>query len=92
MADEPDNEVPSSRLRRTAALGRLAASEAAKYAGTRAANLTRTRGEANEALGRRPIDAAQQIVRVLGGMKGAAMKAGQVLSLADLEAVTEEYR
>ena len=92
MTDEPANEVPSSRLRRTAAQGRLAATEAAKYAGTRAVNLTRSPGEANDALGRRQIDAAQQIVRVLGGMKGAAMKAGQVLSVADLEAVPPEYR
>ena len=90
--DEPGGEVQSSRLWRTAALGRLAATEAAKYAGTRAANLARTPGEANEALGRRQVDAAQQIVRVLGGMKGAAMKAGQVLSVADLEAVPPEYR
>ncbi len=89
---EGESEVPSSRLWRTAALGRLAATEAAKYAGTRAVNLTRTQGEANEALGRRQVDAAQQIVRVLGGMKGAAMKAGQVLSVADLEAVPPEYR
>ena len=89
---EGENEVPSSRLWRTAAIGRLAATEAAKYAGTRAINLTRSPSEANEALGRRQIDAAQQIVRVLGGMKGAAMKAGQVLSVADLEAVPEEYR
>src|SRR4249919_2478961 len=88
--DEGSGE--SSRLRRTAALGRLAATEAAKYAGTRAANLTRSPDEANDALGRRQVDAAQQIVRVLGGMKGAAMKAGQVLSVADLEAVPEEYR
>jgi predicted unusual protein kinase regulating ubiquinone biosynthesis (AarF/ABC1/UbiB family) len=92
MADEPGKEVPSSRLRRTAALGRLAATEAAKYAGTRAVNLTRSPAVASEALGRRQVDAAQQIVRVLGGMKGAAMKAGQVLSVADLEAVPEEYR
>jgi predicted unusual protein kinase regulating ubiquinone biosynthesis (AarF/ABC1/UbiB family) len=85
-------EVQSSRLWRTAALGRLAATEAAKYAGTRAANLARTPDEASDALGRRQVDAAQQIVRVLGGMKGAAMKAGQVLSVADLEAVPPEYR
>ena len=55
---EADSEVQSSRLWRTAALGRLAATEAAKYAGTRAVNLTRTPGNANEALGRRQVDAA----------------------------------
>ena len=55
MPDEPGKEVPSSRLWRTAALGRLAATEAAKYAGTRAANLTRSPAVANEALGRRHV-------------------------------------
>ena len=42
--------------------------------------------------GRRQVDAARQIVRVLGSMKGVAMKAGQVLSVVDLEAVPPEYR
>ncbi len=91
-ADGAEHEVPSTRLRRTAALGRLAATEAAKYAGTYAANLGRTPDEAADALGRRQVDAARQIVRVLGGMKGVAMKAGQVLSVVDLNAVPEAYR
>jgi predicted unusual protein kinase regulating ubiquinone biosynthesis (AarF/ABC1/UbiB family) len=41
---------------------------------------------------RRQIEAAEQIVTVLGGMKGAAMKVGQVLSFVDLGLVPEEYR
>jgi predicted unusual protein kinase regulating ubiquinone biosynthesis (AarF/ABC1/UbiB family) len=89
---EPESELLGSRLRRTAALGRLAATEAAKYAATSAANLGRTPDEAAEALGRRQVDAARQIVRVLGSMKGVAMKAGQVLSVVDLDAVPPAYR
>jgi predicted unusual protein kinase regulating ubiquinone biosynthesis (AarF/ABC1/UbiB family) len=90
--DHSGGEVPSSRLRRTAAIGRLAATEAAKYAGTYAANLGRTPDEAADALGRRQVEAARQIVRVLGSMKGVAMKAGQALSVVDLDAVPPAYR
>jgi predicted unusual protein kinase regulating ubiquinone biosynthesis (AarF/ABC1/UbiB family) len=90
--ERSDEDVPSSRLWRTAALGRLAATEAAKYAGTYAANLGRTPDEAADALGRRQVDAARQIVKVLGSMKGVAMKAGQALSVVDLDAVPPAYR
>ena len=41
---------------------------------------------------RRQIEAAKQIVTVLGGMKGAAMKVGQVLCFMDVGLVPEEYR
>ena len=41
---------------------------------------------------RRQVETAKQIVRVLGGMKGAAMKVGQVLSFMDVGIVPEEYR
>ena len=85
-------DMPATRLRRSAALGRLAATEAAKYAGTYAANLRRSPEEAEDALGRRQVDAARQMVRVLGSMKGVAMKLGQTLSVADLSAVPEPYR
>ena len=89
----PDaDEMPATRLRRSAVLGRLAATEAAKYAGTYAANLTRSPQDAEDAIGRRQVEAAQQMVRVLGSMKGVAMKLGQMLSVADLSAVPEAYR
>lgn len=38
------------------------------------------------------IQAADQLVNVLGGMKGAAMKLGQMLSVLDLALVPEEHR
>src|SRR6202042_1892647 len=45
-----------------------------------------------EAMARRQLETAKQIVAVLGTMKGAAMKLGQVMSFLDVGLVPEEYR
>jgi predicted unusual protein kinase regulating ubiquinone biosynthesis (AarF/ABC1/UbiB family) len=84
--------IPTSRLRRSAVVGRLAAGQAVRQAGTRAANLTRSDEEAEKALARRQLETAEQIVAALGTMKGAAMKLGQVMSFLDVGLVPEEYR
>jgi predicted unusual protein kinase regulating ubiquinone biosynthesis (AarF/ABC1/UbiB family) len=85
-------KIPTSRVRRTATVGRLAAGEAVKQFGTRAANVTRSEEASQEALARRQVETAKQIVAVLGTMKGAAMKLGQVMSFMDVGLVPEEYR
>jgi predicted unusual protein kinase regulating ubiquinone biosynthesis (AarF/ABC1/UbiB family) len=85
-------KIPTSRVRRTATVGRLAATEAVKQFGTRAANVTRGEQAAEEALARRQLETAKQIVTVLGTMKGAAMKLGQVMSFLDVGLVPEEFR
>lgn len=85
-------KIPTSRVRRTATVGRLAASEAVKQFGTRAANVTRGEEAAEAALARRQLETAKQIVGVLGTMKGAAMKIGQVMSFLDVGLVPEEFR
>jgi predicted unusual protein kinase regulating ubiquinone biosynthesis (AarF/ABC1/UbiB family) len=84
--------IPTSRVRRTATVGRLAASEAVKQFGTRAANVARGDEAAQRALGRRQLETAKQIVAALGTMKGAAMKLGQVMSFLDVGLVPEEFR
>jgi predicted unusual protein kinase regulating ubiquinone biosynthesis (AarF/ABC1/UbiB family) len=84
--------IPTSRLRRSATVGRLAAGQAVRQAGTRAANLTRSEDEAQKALARRQLETAEQIVAALGTMKGAAMKLGQVMSFLDVGLVPEEFR
>ncbi|HEV3002207.1 MAG TPA: AarF/ABC1/UbiB kinase family protein [Solirubrobacteraceae bacterium] len=91
MAREKD-PIPTSRLRRLSTVGRLAAGQAAKQLGTRAANVARSDERSVAALERRQIEAAEQIVAVLGTMKGAAMKIGQVLSFLDVGLVPEPYR
>jgi predicted unusual protein kinase regulating ubiquinone biosynthesis (AarF/ABC1/UbiB family) len=73
-------------------VGRLAAGEAVKQLGTRAANVARGEEAAEEALARRQIETAKQIVAALGSMKGAAMKIGQVMSFLDVGLVPAEYR
>ncbi len=91
VAPESD-KIPSSRARRTATVATLAASEAVKQFGTRAANLARDPDAAEEAMARRQLETAKQIVAVLGTMKGAAMKLGQVMSFLDVGLVPEEHR
>jgi predicted unusual protein kinase regulating ubiquinone biosynthesis (AarF/ABC1/UbiB family) len=86
------DQIPTSRVRRTAKIGQLAAGQAVKQAGTRAANVARTPAGAQAALERRHLEAAEQIVTALGTMKGAAMKLGQVLSFLDVGLVPEEHR
>jgi predicted unusual protein kinase regulating ubiquinone biosynthesis (AarF/ABC1/UbiB family) len=87
-----DDPIPTSRLRRTAKLGGLAAGQAAREMGTRAANVVRDEEASEAALSRRQLEAAEQIVAVLGTMKGAAMKIGQVMSFLDLGLVPAEHR
>jgi predicted unusual protein kinase regulating ubiquinone biosynthesis (AarF/ABC1/UbiB family) len=87
-----EKNVPTSRVRRTATVGKLAATETVKQFGTRAANVTRGEQASQQALARRQVETAKQIVSVLGTMKGAAMKLGQVMSFLDVGLVPEEYR
>jgi predicted unusual protein kinase regulating ubiquinone biosynthesis (AarF/ABC1/UbiB family) len=84
--------MPTSRVGRTAKVGRLAAGQAIKQAGTHAVNVARSEEGKRVALERRHIEAAEQIVTVLGTMKGAAMKVGQVISFIDIGLVPPEYQ
>jgi predicted unusual protein kinase regulating ubiquinone biosynthesis (AarF/ABC1/UbiB family) len=86
------DKIPTSRVGRTAKIGGLAAGQAIRQAGTRAANVARSKEGRNAALERRQVEAAEQIVTALGTMKGAAMKVGQVMSFLDVGLVPEEYR
>jgi predicted unusual protein kinase regulating ubiquinone biosynthesis (AarF/ABC1/UbiB family) len=91
MARESE-KIPTSRVRRTATVATLAASEAVKQFGTRAANVTRSDEASEEAMARRQLETAKQIVAALGTMKGAAMKLGQVMSFLDVGLVPEQHR
>jgi predicted unusual protein kinase regulating ubiquinone biosynthesis (AarF/ABC1/UbiB family) len=87
-----DEKIPTGRVARTTKVGRLAAGQAVRQFGTRAANLARSEDKAQAALDRRQVQTAEQIVAVLGTMKGAAMKLGQVMSFLDVGLVPEEFR
>ncbi len=91
MARE-NEKIPTSRVRRTATVASLAAGEAVKQFGTRAANVARGEEASEEAMARRQLETAKQIVAALGTMKGAAMKLGQVMSFLDVGLVPEQHR
>lgn len=92
MNAPPPEEIPSTRFARTARLGGLAAGQAARYAGTATANVTRRPERRKLALEQRHLEAADQILAVLGTMKGPAMKLGQLLSFLDLGLLPEDVR
>ena len=86
------DKIPTSRIARTAKVSSLAAGQAARHLGTRAANVARSEEGRERALEKRHLEAAEQIVAALGTMKGAAMKLGQVMSFLDVGLVPEEHR
>ncbi len=92
MAREKDTSVPTGRIRRTAKVAGLAGGQTARNYATKAANLTRDERGRREAASRRQAEAVEQILEVLGNMKGAAMKVGQVASFIDTGAFPEEYQ
>jgi predicted unusual protein kinase regulating ubiquinone biosynthesis (AarF/ABC1/UbiB family) len=85
-------DIPTGRVRRAAKVGRLAGEQSARGYATRAANLTRGEEARRAAAQRRQLETAEQIFDVLGQMKGAAMKVGQVASFIDTGAFPPEFQ
>src|SRR3954465_13048662 len=90
MATDRDKPMPTGRIRRTAKVGGLVGGQAARSYATKAANLRADQGGRRAAAEKRQIEAAEQIVEVLGQMKGAAMKIGQVASFIDMAGMPPE--
>jgi predicted unusual protein kinase regulating ubiquinone biosynthesis (AarF/ABC1/UbiB family) len=88
MADE----VPTSRVKRGSKLGKAAATQAARTAGAKVSMLGRSRETKLRISEKAALQAADQLVTVLGSMKGAAMKLGQMLSVVDLQLVPASHR
>jgi predicted unusual protein kinase regulating ubiquinone biosynthesis (AarF/ABC1/UbiB family) len=84
------DEIPTGRLRRTARIGGLAGGQAARSYAAKAADLTRSDEKRRLAAERRQVQMAERILDVLGQMKGAAMKVGQVASFVDSGALPPE--
>ena len=86
-----ESKIPTGRVQRTAKVGTVIGSQGARYAGTKAANLVRSKESADEKLDARHLEAAERMVDALGTMKGAAMKIGQLASFIDTEFLPPEY-
>lgn len=91
MPSKPDDLPVTARARR-ARIGGLTARQAARYAGVRVANVGRSPWQRELAMEKRHLDAADQILAVLGTMKGPVMKMGQILSFIDLGFLPEQVR
>jgi len=85
-----DKSIPTGRIRRTAKVGGLIGGQAVRSYAGKAADVTRSSEGRDAAAIRRQGEAAEQIVEVLGQMKGAAMKIGQVASFIDTGALDPE--
>ena len=90
--EEQEGEIPQSRLRRSAKLGTAIGKQATKYAGTSAANVVRSDERSQERLETRHLETALKMASVLGEMKGAAMKIGQMASFIDVDFLPPEHR
>ena len=88
----PGRRINTSRVGRAARLGGVAAGYTARTLGARATTVGRTPEEAQAAIGRQHVETARKMVKVLGSMRGAAMKIGQTLSAVDVGLVPEEFR
>ena len=87
-----DDEIRGSRLRRAATMTGTAAGIAAREATARAMLVGGGSDTRRAAASRQQLKSAHALVKVLGNMRGAAMKVGQTLSAVDLGLVPEEIR
>ncbi|OZF31422.1 ATP-binding protein [Rhodococcus sp. 14-2496-1d] len=87
-----DRPIPTSRTARGAALGRAAAGQAVRTAGARMSMVGRSEAVRDRISEKASVQAADQLVTVLGSMKGAAMKLGQMFSVLDPALVPEHHR
>jgi predicted unusual protein kinase regulating ubiquinone biosynthesis (AarF/ABC1/UbiB family) len=90
--EEQRGKIPQTRIGRSAKLGTALGGQATRYAGTAAANVVRSEEKAQERLETRHIETALKMASVLGEMKGAAMKIGQMASFIDVDFLPPEYR
>jgi predicted unusual protein kinase regulating ubiquinone biosynthesis (AarF/ABC1/UbiB family) len=73
-------------------MGHVAGGQGARHLAMRAANFARSDEQATAALERRQIEFAEQLVNLLGTMRGAAMKVGQSLSIVDFGLIGDSQR
>ena len=90
--EEQERKIPQTRIGRSAKLGTAIGGQATRYAGTAAANVVRSEEKSQERLETRHIETALKMASVLGEMKGAAMKIGQMASFIDVDLLPPEYR
>jgi predicted unusual protein kinase regulating ubiquinone biosynthesis (AarF/ABC1/UbiB family) len=86
------DEIPKGRARRAARTTGALAPGTLKLAGSLAASMGRDPAKAAEILGKRHAELADEIVGVLGSLRGGAMKIGQMASFIDVDFIPPEFR
>jgi len=92
VADKDESAVRKSRLGRAAVVGRALGGQGLRLAGTGAANSLRGREGSQAALEKRHTQSAEEMVKALGSLRGAAIKVAQLASFIDVELLPDEYR
>lgn len=87
-----DDDLPTSRVSRGAALGRLAAKQTLRRVVIKAGSIAVSETRHAQLLDAADQRMARDFVAVLGEMRGAAMKIGQLLSFIDFGIVDERSR
>jgi predicted unusual protein kinase regulating ubiquinone biosynthesis (AarF/ABC1/UbiB family) len=94
-AEDPPPEagkLPTSRVARTARVGGFVTGQGLRWAGMRTANRVRTPERAAAAENERTAALVHELVEQLGRMRGAAMKVGQMISMAEFDGLPEEQQ
>jgi hypothetical protein len=89
---KPAPPVSTSRLARASALGAAAAGQAVRKRRAKMSMIGRSAEVRARLADESVLRSAEQLVLVLGAMKGAAMKLGQMLSILDLDLVPPAHR
>ncbi len=90
LAGEKGQVVPSGRLKRLFKMGSLGVSMSASVVAQKMAGFVSGQKEGDDPLSALRAKHADKVVKVLGELKGASMKLGQILS-ADPDLVPAEY-
>lgn len=90
--ERPGDVTPVGRVSRGARLGSVAVRHAVRTASNAAAAPFRDEERARAAADEMFLELADDLVSVLGGMRGAAMKLGQLLAVIDVGILNEDVR
>jgi predicted unusual protein kinase regulating ubiquinone biosynthesis (AarF/ABC1/UbiB family) len=91
MARDPDH-IPTGRARRVGAAGAALAPETIGLLSTLVTRALRSPDDARDLLLRRHEQLADSALEVLGGLRGGAMKIGQLASFVDVDFIPPEFR
>jgi predicted unusual protein kinase regulating ubiquinone biosynthesis (AarF/ABC1/UbiB family) len=91
VARDPE-DIPTGRARRATRATTALAPSTVRFASSLAASVVRSPERAGDILERRHEEIADHAVEVLSGLRGGAMKLGQLASFVDVEFLPPRYR